>query len=311
MVCSLDPRVTVITAVYNRAHQLESALLSTAAQTLPPFEMIVVNDGSTDGSGAVARRFADRIPNLRVIEQSNAGPGVARNRALELARGDWIAFLDSDDTWTERKLAGLAECLARNPRAEFVHTDRSYRFPDGTLRPSSNFPVARMVNKEFLFSAFAIKTSTVAVARALVDRTAARFAEDQRTCEDYQFFWTCLAAAREISYLNRPDTVVFETPGSLTRSDNAAEIWRDNIKIISRLCREPLAPALRRGLEALRYRCSQGLLEASNREGVRFGREYAFLAAHLGYPRVVRTYASVLSALCAKKLKRATPFRKP
>ncbi len=96
------PRVSVVLPVYDRENYVGEAIESVLAQTLPPDELIVVDDGSTDGSLAVVERFAR--PSMQVIRQENAGIGAARNRGLRAATGDLIAFIDSDDLWEPDKL---------------------------------------------------------------------------------------------------------------------------------------------------------------------------------------------------------------
>ena len=95
------PMISVIVPVFNRAHCVRVALASVLAQTYQDFELIVVDDGSTDGSVEVLKSYGEKI---RLIVQKNAGAGAARNTALRVARGKWIAFLDSDDHWLPEKL---------------------------------------------------------------------------------------------------------------------------------------------------------------------------------------------------------------
>ena len=95
------PAISVIIPVFNRRHCLAATLRSVLAQTFTDFEVIVVDDGSTDDSAAVARGFGDRV---RVLSQPNRGASAARNAGLRAARGKWIAFLDSDDFWSPQKL---------------------------------------------------------------------------------------------------------------------------------------------------------------------------------------------------------------
>ena len=94
--------VSCIVPVYNGETFLAEALDSIIAQSEPPFEIIVVDDGSTDGTPEVIRRYGERI---RYERQDNAGPAAARNTGLGLANGELIAFLDADDLWHAEKLA--------------------------------------------------------------------------------------------------------------------------------------------------------------------------------------------------------------
>jgi glycosyltransferase involved in cell wall biosynthesis len=104
--------VSCIVPVFNGERYLAEAVDSILAQTHRPIELIVVDDGSTDGSAAVASRYGDRV---RLARQANAGPAAARNRGLDLATGDFVAFLDSDDLWHPDKLRLQLACFDRDP----------------------------------------------------------------------------------------------------------------------------------------------------------------------------------------------------
>ncbi len=110
-----EGQVTVVCAVYNGAAYLREALESALAQTRPPAELIVVDDGSEDDSGAVAERLG-----VTVVRQPNAGVGPARNRGVDLARGDHISFLDADDIWDPHKLEAQIAALCAEPSADGV-----------------------------------------------------------------------------------------------------------------------------------------------------------------------------------------------
>lgn len=285
-------RASIIIPVHNRAETLEHALRSVCAQTLPAFETIVIDDGSTDGTADAARGFSDRMNRLRLIEQPNAGPGAARNRGIELAKGDWLVFLDSDDRFHAEKLEAFAAAAAHG--ADFIHSDRSYQFPDGSGRARSNYQAERMREKPFLFSGFFVKTSTVAAARTLVERTGARFAEDLRTCEDYQFFWSALGDASSIAYIERPLTRIAETPGSLTRRDNSSEILRDNVLMTTRMIDRTSSEELSERLRSLRYRCAQSMLLQSRREPKLLWDRYKFIARFVGHRKASQALTSAL-----------------
>ena len=107
--------VTCVIPCYNAERFLREALESVFAQTLPPTEVIVIDDGSTDRSAEVAASFENRIT---YVHQPNAGPAAARNRGIELAREEFIAFLDADDVWHREKLARQAARFAARPELE-------------------------------------------------------------------------------------------------------------------------------------------------------------------------------------------------
>jgi glycosyltransferase involved in cell wall biosynthesis len=121
-------RVSVIIPLYNKAAYVERALASVAAQTFTDFEVIVVDDGSTDEGPKTVADFSD--PRVRLIRQDNMGPGAARNRGLREATGELIAFLDADDEWLPDYLAEGVRLLDENPEAATV-TSGYFDFPRG------------------------------------------------------------------------------------------------------------------------------------------------------------------------------------
>jgi glycosyltransferase involved in cell wall biosynthesis len=111
------PLVTAIVPAYNAERYLADALDSVFAQGHSPLEVIVVDDGSTDGTAAVADSYTPRVELLR---QANAGAGAARNHGLAAARGDYVAFHDADDLWTEGKLSAQLDRLVADPSLDLV-----------------------------------------------------------------------------------------------------------------------------------------------------------------------------------------------
>lgn len=119
-VCS-SSLVSVVIPCFNAALFLIDTLKSAVEQTHPPFEVLVIDDGSTDDSAEIARSYG---PPVRVISQANQGESVARNRGIDEARGEWIAFLDADDHWQPDKLA--KQLAATGPGVVAVHTNLYY-----------------------------------------------------------------------------------------------------------------------------------------------------------------------------------------
>jgi GT2 family glycosyltransferase len=124
--------VSVVIPAYNAAAFLAETLATVTAQSVPPAEIIVVDDGSTDDTAGIARRAG-----ARVVRTPNRGPPGARNAGIAAARGRWIALLDADDLWHPRKLALQLDALALAPDVVAVSCDH-YQFDDtGTLMPSA------------------------------------------------------------------------------------------------------------------------------------------------------------------------------
>ena len=107
--------ISCIVPVFNGEHFVAEALESILAQTYRPIEVVVMDDGSTDGTEEVLGRFGGRI---RVIRQANAGPAAARSRGLEVAEGEFVAFQDADDLWLPEKLKLQMGRLTARPEAE-------------------------------------------------------------------------------------------------------------------------------------------------------------------------------------------------
>lgn len=105
--------ISVAIPLYNKAQYIERALRSALAQTLPPDEVVVVDDGSTDDGPERAQGY----PNVRVIRQHNAGPGIARDRAIRASNGALVALLDADDEWLPHMLETSVRLLEEFPQA--------------------------------------------------------------------------------------------------------------------------------------------------------------------------------------------------
>jgi glycosyltransferase involved in cell wall biosynthesis len=114
------PYFSVVIPSYNRSDMTVDAVNSVLGQTFRDFEIIVVDDGSTDGTEQVLRRFGEKI---RYHKQENAGVAAARNRGIALSGGDYICYLDSDDLWHPQKLALYKNAIDANPEIAFFFSD--------------------------------------------------------------------------------------------------------------------------------------------------------------------------------------------
>lgn len=176
------PTVSVVIPCYNAAPFLRETLESALNQTQPPLEVIVVDDGSTDDSASIAEAFGDPV---RVIRQPNQGESVARNRGMEEALGEWIAFLDADDVWHRDKTAIQLEAV-KNRDSVCVHSWFEWT---GERSGSPNIP-PQLLEEEYSVAAL-IRNPLVHVSSALVRRNAApRFPDWTQRAEDMIFFAT-------------------------------------------------------------------------------------------------------------------------
>lgn len=161
------PSISVVIPCYNGARFLREAIVSVLAQTLSPVEILVIDDSSIDDSAALAESYG---PPVRVIRQPNQGESVARNRGIDEAQGEWIAFLDADDYWLPEKLAKQAAAMAGGAKAvctghigvgiehdkEFLkfspepnHFSSSWMFANGTPSHISTLLVHRSLDVRF------------------------------------------------------------------------------------------------------------------------------------------------------------------
>jgi len=223
-------KVSVVIPLYNRADSIANAIHSALTQTLPIQEVIVVDDGSTDGSAAAVEAIDD--PRIRCIQQQNGGAGSARNRGLEVASGDWIAFLDSDDWWTRDRLASAAAALDANPDIDFLQANRLHVYDDQRIDAGLKVPPAHLIDILRQLGGFTIKTSAVMIRRELIERYRLRFPTDQKTCEDYHLFWRALLFARAVGFTEAPEVMIRALPDSLSRGNSIAYLQRDNIKTL-------------------------------------------------------------------------------
>lgn len=113
-------KFSIIIPVYNVAPYLRECLDSVLAQTFTDWEAICVDDGSTDGSGAILDEYAVKDARFRVVHRANSGVSAARNEGLGVANGEWVMFLDSDDFWDASLLSILCEKAYSHPKAEIV-----------------------------------------------------------------------------------------------------------------------------------------------------------------------------------------------
>jgi glycosyltransferase involved in cell wall biosynthesis len=186
--------VSVVVPAWRAAGTIARTLASVAAQTVPPLEAIVVDDGSDDGTSdaAEACRPLMGAVALVVVRQDNAGAGGARNRAIELAHGELVAFLDADDEWLPDKLERSLEKFAADPGLDFVSHDVVAVAEDGgeTIRDTARHfrgdPLVALFKRGF------VGTSTVVARRAAVV-AAGGFEPALRAAQDHDL-WLRLAA---------------------------------------------------------------------------------------------------------------------
>lgn len=196
------PRVSVVIPAYNRAHLICQTLESVLAQTYRDFEVIVVDDGSTDDTLAVLSAYGDRIG---IIRQSNRGLSSARNTGIREATGEFVAFLDSDDLWLPTKLEHQMALLDANPGLPWVYTDaEAFDGETGrTLYLYSRF--TRLYQGDVLHHLILgdfIPTPTPVVRRAVFCEVG-EFYDNKCVAEDWDM-WLRIAARYQIGLVAEP-----------------------------------------------------------------------------------------------------------
>lgn len=162
---SLNPSVSIITPVYNAKRFIEATIKSVQAQTFTDWEMILVDDGSTDGSPELIKKLSEADPRLRLIVQKNSGPAIARNTGLKEAKGRFICFLDADDIWLPIKLETQVNLMKQNKWALSFSSYR--RFRDNPEQTGRLIPVPQKVTYRELLSHNSIATLTTMVDREM------------------------------------------------------------------------------------------------------------------------------------------------
>lgn len=185
-----QPLISVVVPAYNQAHYLAEALQSVLEQRYTNFEIIVVDDGSTDDTAQVAASFSD--PRVRYVFQENAGLSAARNCGLHMAKGEWISFLDSDDRFLPTKLERLAAEFVADGQLGLVAGQAIFIDGDGrTLDQRVETPLP--ADPADLLLGNPIHVGSVLVRREWLDAVEP-FDESLRACEDWDL-WLRLALA--------------------------------------------------------------------------------------------------------------------
>jgi glycosyltransferase involved in cell wall biosynthesis len=209
-----SPRVSVILPVYNGATSIERALRSVFDQTFTDFEIVVVDDGSTDDTPTVLANFAARIrqDRIRIIRQSNRGFPGARNAGVAAAHGEFLALIDHDDQWAPQKLDLNVASLYNDPGAALVYSDLvvvNESDEESRTSPIGSGTAHAPTMDEMLARMWPIMPSTVVMRRAAFDR-AGGFGESLH--EDLDF-WLLMREQGNFVYL--PEKLIRFTFGQL------------------------------------------------------------------------------------------------
>lgn len=213
------PTVSVVIPAHNAAWCVARAIDSVLAQRYRDFEVIVVDDGSTDETGAVVARYVNAV---RLISQPNGGMSSARNAGIHAARGRYVAFLDADDRWLPDKLARQLALLEAHPELAFCAAVATLENPEGVAigewrghpGPSAG------VSEVFANHAAVAGGASAVVARKQLVAELGGFDERLSGAEDTDL-WIRLAARGGFACIDTPMVVVLRRPGSVSRNLDA------------------------------------------------------------------------------------------
>jgi glycosyltransferase involved in cell wall biosynthesis len=203
-------RISAVIPAYNYGRYLGRAIESVLAQTRPVDEVIVIDDGSTDDTAAVAASFGQRV---RYIYKENRGLSAARNTGIRAAQGDWLAFLDADDCWRADKIQLQMESVERNPDCALVYTSSSTFTLDGVtnsyraIDPSLIWPTLRYQN--------CISGGSGVMVRKDVFLELDGFDETLTACEDWDM-WVRIGRKYKFSLVQEPVTAVMVAHASMS-----------------------------------------------------------------------------------------------
>jgi glycosyltransferase involved in cell wall biosynthesis len=213
-VSGVEPAVSIILPTYNRAALLGRSIRSVLEQSYGDFEVIVVDDGSTDETAGVVAGFGDR--RIRYVTLGrNTGPGAARNAGIRTARGKFLAFQDSDDEWLPSKLAKQMAAFARGPaRLGMVYTDMQRVRADGVV---TYFAAPRLLSRRLIdpatrfYQAHTLGIQSTVIRRECLEE-AGRFNESLPAFEDLELFIR-LSRCCDFRHLREPLVKYYDTQG--------------------------------------------------------------------------------------------------
>lgn len=223
------PLISVVLPVYNVAQYLQLSVDSVLQQDYDNFEIILVDDGSTDDSSSVCDDFAKRFGNVKVIHKENAGLGWARNTGLDNSQGEYVYFLDSDDTIQPDTLSRLVEILNQEENISLISTDFQLVPEIERMKPAINdngFVIYR--NKSDIQRKFLLREIVILAPGTLYNR---RWLIDNHLkfkkvpySEDQLFIWEVLMKVNKTAHIYRAQYNYLQRPGSIMSGSKIAKV---------------------------------------------------------------------------------------
>jgi glycosyltransferase involved in cell wall biosynthesis len=214
-----SPKVSVIVPAYNSGDLVRRAIESACAQTYEDYEVIVVDDGSTDDTWDAIQRAAEARPKVRAIRAAHAGLAAARNRAIAEMRGEWIALLDADDVWLPEKLQRCMDYLGEHPEFSIVYTPMDPVLADGRRMKGHSKACHSGPLTEKLFHSIFIHDPAAVFHKRVIEECGP-FDESLPVCVGHEF-WLRVSTKFEFGLIDEPLALRRWSSDSLTRSDRA------------------------------------------------------------------------------------------
>ena len=256
-----NPAVSIIIPVFNRTWCLEATLQSVRGQTFKNFEVIVVDDGSTDETSTLLDRFAE----VRVHRwEDNRGVSAARNQGIQMARGEWICFLDSDDRWAETKLQVQVDWMREHPECPACYTDEIWIRNGVRVNPKNKHRKYSGDIFRHCLPLCIISPSSIMMRASTLDAIGG-FDVDLAACEDYDL-WLRLSSCYPVDFI--AEKLIIKTGGHADQlSHKYRGMDRFRIYALEKILKRDALSAQQRVwvLEALIEKCSILHMGYSNR----------------------------------------------
>ena len=192
-------KISVIIPTYNRKKTLARAIQSVINQSLSPFEILIIDDGSNDGTQEWVK---ENFQSIKYIYQNNRGVSSARNIGIENANGDWVAFLDSDDEWLSNKLHEQVIAIESNPKIKFFHTNEIWIRNGVRVNQMKKHKKYGGYIFEKCLDICRVSPSSVLIQKEVFDNIGV-FDESLRVCEDYDL-WLRITSKYPVVFLDVP-----------------------------------------------------------------------------------------------------------
>jgi len=201
-----NPKVSIVVPAHNAHATISKTLHSLVKQTYQDFEIIIIDDGSTDDSAKIIKRWVKKdAEKFKYFWQINQGPAAARNKGLKEAKGEFVAWIDADDLWLPERLELMLKEFNKEPKPDFVSTDARYLYPDNKISKQTYYQIndlpleysfKELLKTNFIFGSPLIKKEVIEKI-GFLDENLVR-------SEDYDYWLRILAKNYKLAIIKEP-----------------------------------------------------------------------------------------------------------